>query len=196
MNIMKKKYWVAIVIALVLAAIVGPYMGVRTSHNPEVHEGDVIFQTSKSRQSPLIAAATLSPITHCGVIVMKNGKPYVLEAGGIVKLTPLDRFIDRGLWGMYWVKHPEQGDANMKLKYRNVLGTPYDLAFDMNNRKYYCGELVYDLYLKQYNTQLCEPTPIGSRLTWGMGDEMKRRGMDLKSLAVSPKDIFFSSHLD
>lgn len=193
---MKKKYWVAMFIALVLVAIVGPYMGVRTSHSPEVHEGDVIFQTSKSHQSPLIALATFSPMTHCGVIVMKNGKPYVLEAGGKVKLTSLDTFIDRGLWGMYWIKHPKQDDGNMKLKYNKLLGTSYDLAFDMNNSKYYCSELVYDLYLKQYETQLCEPTPIRSRHTWGMEGEMRRRGMDPNALAVSPKDLFFSNLLE
>lgn len=42
-------------------------------------EGDIIFQTSRSKQSPLIALATLSNKTHCGIIVEKNNKLYVLE---------------------------------------------------------------------------------------------------------------------
>ena len=42
-------------------------------------EGDVIFQTSLSQQSPLIKIGTRSIITHCGVVVMKGDKPYVLE---------------------------------------------------------------------------------------------------------------------
>ena len=45
----------------------------------DVREGDVIFQTSQSSQSPLIQIGTRSHITHCGIIVMRDGKPYVLE---------------------------------------------------------------------------------------------------------------------
>ena len=41
----------------------------------DVREGDVIFQTSLSQQSPLIKMGTRSTITHCGVVVMKDGKP-------------------------------------------------------------------------------------------------------------------------
>ena len=50
----------------------------RTERIEVVKEGDVIFQTSQSKQSPLIQIGTRSKITHCGIIVMKNGKPYVL----------------------------------------------------------------------------------------------------------------------
>ena len=46
----------------------------------DVKEGDVIFHTSPSNQSSLIQLATRSKISHCGIVVLKNGKPYVLEA--------------------------------------------------------------------------------------------------------------------
>jgi len=64
-------------------------------------EGDLIFQVSQSRQSPFIQLATNSPWSHCGVIVEKEGKPYVLEASNVVKLTPLKAWIDRGKMGRY-----------------------------------------------------------------------------------------------
>ena len=50
----------------------------QTASIKSVKEGDVIFQTSQSQQSPLIQIATRSKITHCGIIIMKDGKPYVL----------------------------------------------------------------------------------------------------------------------
>ncbi len=62
----------------------------------DVKEGDVIFQTSQSQQSPLIQIATQSTITHCGIIVTKDGKPYILETLKTLVLTPLDKFIARG----------------------------------------------------------------------------------------------------
>lgn len=45
----------------------------------DVREGDIIFQTSQSEQSPLIQIGTRSKITHCGIIVMRKGESYVLE---------------------------------------------------------------------------------------------------------------------
>ena len=37
----------------------------------KVKEGDIIFQTSKSSQSPFIMVATHSRWSHCGVVVEK-----------------------------------------------------------------------------------------------------------------------------
>ena len=69
----------------------------------DVREGDVIFQTSLSQQSPLIKIGTRSTITHCGVVVMKDDTPYVLETQKTLVLTPLDKFIARGKDGKYWL---------------------------------------------------------------------------------------------
>lgn len=42
-----------------------------------VQNGDIIFQTSLSSQSLAIQKATHSPYSHMGIIILKNGKPYV-----------------------------------------------------------------------------------------------------------------------
>lgn len=68
----------------------------RTERIEVVKEGDVIFQTSQSKQSPLIQIGTRSKITHCGIIVMKNGKPYVLETLQPLVFSLLNKFIARG----------------------------------------------------------------------------------------------------
>lgn len=70
---------IIIVIALPFMQIVKETLTAQTGAVGEVREGDVIFQTSLSEQSPLIQIGTRSKISHCGIIVMRGGKPYVLE---------------------------------------------------------------------------------------------------------------------
>ncbi len=48
--------------------------------------GDIIFQISRSSQSKAIQLATHS-ISHTGMLVMRNKKPYVFEAVEPVKYT-------------------------------------------------------------------------------------------------------------
>ena len=79
----------------------------------DVKEGDVIFHTSPSNQSSLIQLATRSKISHCGIVVLKNGKPYVLEARRTLVLTPLEKFIARGTEGRYWIKRSNK--ENIKI---------------------------------------------------------------------------------
>ncbi|CTT31971.1 putative peptidoglycan peptidase [Escherichia coli] len=51
--------------------------------------GDIIFQISRSSQSKAIQLATHSDYSHTGMLVIRNKKPYVFEAVGPVKYTPL-----------------------------------------------------------------------------------------------------------
>ena len=41
--------------------------------------------------------ATASPVTHCGIVIEKGDKLYVLEAENGVELTAIDKWIDRGI---------------------------------------------------------------------------------------------------
>ena len=66
-----------------------------TPHMSQLKEGDIIFHYSTSQQSKLIAVGTQSYITHCGIIVFRNGEPMVYEAIKTVRLTPLKKFINR-----------------------------------------------------------------------------------------------------
>ena len=107
---MTKKKIVQLLLALLLCIAASPFRSMIAesftgSKSPveDVKEGDVIFHTSLSRQSPLIKAATRSTMTHCGIIVMKDGEPYVLETLQTLVVTPLDEFIARGKNGKYWL---------------------------------------------------------------------------------------------
>ena len=165
----------------------------------DVREGDVIFQTSQSSQSPLIQIGTRSRITHCGIIVMRDGKPYVLETLKTLVLTPLDKFIARGKEGKYWLKRSDK--ENIKIDYAHYLGKPYDLAFSFDNDIYYCSELVYDIYKNQLGIELCKPKQVGDYLILGtdkldkIENTMQRRGITKEQYAVAPVDVFESEYL-
>ena len=165
----------------------------------DVREGDIIFQTSQSEQSPLIQIGTRSKITHCGIIVIRKGEPYVLETLRTLVLTPLDKFIARGKDGKYWLKRSDK--ENINIKYTHYLGKTYDLAFSFDNDIYYCSELVYDIYLNQLGIKLCEPKKVDDYLILCtdkiplIKSTMKRRGITNKQYVVAPVDIFESKYL-
>ena len=191
---------VLIVIALPFMQIAKETLTAETGPVSEVREGDVIFQTSKSQQSPLIQIGTRSKITHCGIIVMRGGKPYVLETLKTLVLTPLDKFIARGEDGKYWIKRSSR--ENIKIKYAKYLGKPYDLAFKFDNGRFYCSELVYDIYQKQLGIQLAEPRQVKDYLILftdrlpKIRRAMKRRGISKEQYAIAPVDIFNSEYLE
>ena len=191
---------IIIVIALPFMQIAKETLTAQTGAVGEVREGDVIFQTSQSEQSPLIQIGTRSKISHCGIIVMRGGKPYVLETLRTLVLTPLDKFIARGEEGKYWIKRSKK--ENIKIRYSNYLGKRYDLAFKFDNGRYYCSELVYDIYKKQLGIELAEPRQVKDYLILftdrlpKIKRAMKRRGISKKQYAIAPVDIFNSGHLE
>src|SRR5262245_32171996 len=63
---------------------------------PGVKDGDLIFQTSRSSQSLAIQRPTASRYSHMGLILYRDGKPYVFEAVATVRFTALDQWIARG----------------------------------------------------------------------------------------------------
>jgi hypothetical protein len=190
---------ILLILALPFSLMVTETFTAQTESIKDIREGDVIFQTSQSEQSPLLQIATRSKITHCGIIVMKNGKPYVLETLKTLVLTPLDKFIARGKDGKYWLKRSNK--ENIKIKYGSYLGKPYDLAFKFDNDKFYCSELIYDIYKNQLGIELCEPQKVSDYLILGTGKipqiekAMKKRGIAKDQYAVAPVDVFESVYL-
>ena len=196
-----------IILCIILLVTTLPFMSIiaeiytaRTGMVQDVREGDVIFQTSPSEQSPLIQIATRSKISHCGIIVMKNEKPYVLETLKTLVVTPLDKFIARGEDGKYWLKRSKK--ENIKIKYKSYLGKPYDKAFKFDNDKFYCSELIYDIYKNQLGIELCKPKKVGDYLILGtdklpkIEKAMKERRIIKEQYAVAPVDIFESDYLE
>ena len=121
---------------------------------PAVQEGDIVFQTSLSSQSRAIQLATRSKYSHMGLVIFRNGKPYVFEAEATARYTPLERWIARGSGHHYVVKR--LGDAGRQLTpealrrlesgARGFAGRPYDLYFEWSDDRVYCSELVWKVY--------------------------------------------------
>lgn len=72
-----------IAVALLSVAGIVVYLSLaRMEDMEDLKEGDLLFQISKSAQSPLIALATGSVYTHCGILVEKQGKWYCWKPPG------------------------------------------------------------------------------------------------------------------
>src|SRR5262249_45443635 len=118
---------------------------------PRLHDGDIIFHTSRSSQSLAIQRATGSAYSHMGIVFFRQGKPYVLEAASTVRYTPLSSWISRGTGGHFVVKRLRTADqvltpearGRLRMQAEAFLGKPYDLTFEWSDQRVYCSELVW-----------------------------------------------------
>lgn len=173
-------------IILILIAMLAT-LNINADERYDYKEGDIIFQISKSKQSPFVQFATGSVWSHCGIIIVKNNHFYVLEASNVVKLTPLDTWINRGRFKI--TTYRRIFNKPIKINYSKYLGQPYDLAFKFNNNKMYCSELVYTIYKDQFNYELCKPRKIKDYHTLGLSKMMRKRGMSPNQYVVAPCDL-------
>lgn len=119
-----------------------------------LRDGDIIFQRSRSAQGAAIELATGSTYTHMGIVLYMRGRPFVLEAVGPVRLTPLHAFTERGIDGEYVVKRLRDAATRLtpevRARIRSVaeryVGRPYDGRFEWSDERIYCSELVYKVY--------------------------------------------------
>ena len=129
------------------------------------NEGDLLFQDLDS--SPLcdaIEKVTKSfennSFSHIGIVVLVKNKHYVLEAftNGVDTIL-LDVFLNRSLNSN---KKPKVVVGRLQTKYStnipeaieigvDMIGKKYDPEFKLNNNKYYCSELIYDMFLLANN---------------------------------------------
>ena len=130
-------------------------MGLYTKWNySELKNGDIIFHTSKSSQSKAIQLATKSKYSHMGIIYKQNDSFFVFEAVQPVKLTPLDKWIKRGIDYHFIVKRLKERDKYLTETNLNIMfqtgdkfeGRDYDIYFNWSDDKLYCSELVYKIY--------------------------------------------------
>lgn len=134
----------------------------------ELKDGDLIFQTSHSPQSRAIQLATSSPYSHMGIVIHRNGNPFVYEAGATVGYTPLAEWIARGENGRYVVKRLKNADRLLTgeslSKLRRVAEEfhhkPYDPYFAWSDRQIYCSELVWKIYQRTLGLEIGRPQKL------------------------------------
>ncbi|KAF2337579.1 YiiX family permuted papain-like enzyme [Flavobacterium ginsenosidimutans] len=116
-------------------------------------DGDLIFQTSESKQCEAVRIATNSKFSHCGIIYDINGNWFVFEAVQPVKLTPLEDWIKHGKGSKYVVKRLKNDSVlkpevlqKMKDYSQQFDGKEYDAYFEWTDNRIYCSELIWKIY--------------------------------------------------
>ena len=188
-----KKILLIILSLLAVLLVATPLKSQRAPSTSALKEGDIVFQTSKSSQSKYIILATRSQWSHCGIIIERPDGLYVLEAISTVSITPYQQWVERGK-GKH-VSMKRYTEEPVKIKYSKYLGKPYDLAFKFGNGKWYCSELVYDIYKRQLGVELCKPRPVSDYVINGLDKVLSKRGIDKDQLVVAPKDLYESELL-
>ncbi len=121
---------------------------------PNLRNGDIIFQSLNSSAGEAICLATNSRFSHCGILFNQNNTWYVYEAIGPVKLTPLQEWVDRGIDREFEIKRLRNADQvltqatldNMLSVGRQFNGKEYDPQFRWSDARIYCSELVWKIY--------------------------------------------------
>lgn len=192
-----------------LLAVVGATVCVSPYASEAVQSGDIVFQTSRSSQSQAIQLATHSPYSHMGLVLIRSGKPYVLEAVATVRFTPLDEWSARGEGGQYVVKRLKNtgllaAPGNMGRLEKAALaflGHPYDPYFEWSDDRIYCSELVWKAYDQALGLQIGElarlstfdlsSAAVKNKLTERYGGKVP-----MNELVISPAAMFASSLLE
>lgn len=125
--------------------------------------GDIIFQSSQSKQCEAVKIATNSKFSHCGIIYIENGKTYVYEAVQPVKMTLFEDWISHGKDSKYVVQRLKNADKiltkevieKMKTYGKTFNNKDYDVYFEWSDEKIYCSELVWKIYKNGANIELC-----------------------------------------
>ncbi len=176
--------------------------------NDEIKNGDLIFQTSLSRQSKAIQLATNSKYSHCGIVYSDNGQFYVFEAIQPVKTTPLDKWIARGKDGHYVIKRFKNADEiltaetlqKMKQEGEKFKGKNYDTTFEWSDDKIYCSELIWKIYQRATGIEIGKLQKLSDLdlTNEAVKQKMKERYGDkipTEETVISPAAIFDSELL-
>lgn len=173
-----------------------------------VQSGDIIFQSTNSRQCQAIKLATKSEYSHCGIIFEDNGKFMVYEALQPVRVTPLEEWIERGEDGHYVIKRIKNAEtvltdstlANMINIGDSYLGKNYDLYFEWSDDKIYCSELVWKIYnqatgLEIGNLKKLKDFDLSSRIVKSIMTERYGDAIPYDEDVISPAGMFASDLL-
>ena len=174
----------------------------------KISEGDIIFQTDKSKQSKAIQLSTHSQYSHVGVIFKERCTYYVFEGTQPVKRTLLDTFITRGVGGHYVIKRIKNADLiltptiidKMKGLCQKFEGKNYDLTFEWSDDRIYCSELVWKVYKRATGIEIgtLQHLKDFDLTSNDVKKKMKERYGDsipMDEIVISPAAIFNYKHL-
>ena len=175
----------------------------------DLEDGDIVFHTSRSAQSQAIQRATGSKYSHMGLVLIRDGKPYVFEAVATARYTPLDQWARRGVDGRYVVKRvkssvrsltPDDLDR-LRRAAKDFEGKPYDLTFEWSDSRIYCSELVWKIYDRALGLKIGRLQKLGEfnlkdRAVKAKLQERYGRAIPVDETVISPSEMFQSDALE
>jgi hypothetical protein len=183
--------------------------GCSESGDYQHRDGDIIFHISKSNQSMAIQLPTKSKYSHVGIVFLRDGAPYVVEAVQPVKPTPLRDWVARGERGHFVVKRLRDAERELtpdKIKKMKQIahafdGREYDYYFEWTDKRIYCPELVWKVYDRGADIKVgASRTMIDFDLSHPVVQAKVRErfgdNIPLNEKVVSPADIFNSPALE
>ncbi|MCK5581309.1 MAG: hypothetical protein KAJ18_08560 [Candidatus Omnitrophica bacterium] len=167
--------------------------------NIDIREGDFIFQHLPGKLLRIISDVTQSQYSHCGIIVKKNNKFYVLEAIGPVKETPLNQWISYGIKDQFTIvrlkKHYQKNIPQIIKAAYQFQGLPYDIQYEWDDQKIYCSELIYKAAKRGAGIELANFKRLGE-LNWQPHQDFIRYiangELPLNRAMITPEDVAFS----
>lgn len=147
---------------LLFFILISSITGCQSAVDSTIKDGDIIFHESLSSQGAELKLSTKSQYTHMGIIYKMNGSYYVYEAVQPVKLTALEKWINRGKDGHYVIKRLRNADKvltetnlkKMKSVGKQFRGRSYDNLFQWSDTRIYCSELVWKIYKRALNIEI------------------------------------------
>ncbi len=143
-----------------------------------------------------------------GIIFIENGSPFVYEAAGDVKYTPLQTWIERGEGGHYVIKRLSDVGSSLtpitlgRLRQvaKEFRGKPYDASFGWSDDEIYCSELVWKIYYRGLGVEIGHLQKLGD---FDLSDELVRAKLQerygtkipLNEQVISPEEMFSSDLL-
>jgi len=137
--------------------------------SPQLHDGDLIFQTSTSAQSQAIQLATHSPYSHCGILFRRGQEWRVFEAVQPVSETSLAAWTARGQDGQFVVKRLRDAATvltpaavqRLRAAGEQYRGKSYDLYFGWSDERIYCSELLWKMYRQATGREIGQLQTLG-----------------------------------
>ena len=168
----------------------------------DFRKGDIVFQHLPGKLGSVICEVTNSSLSHCGLIVDRKGEPCVLEAIGPVRYISLKKWLrqgDKGRFTQMRLKEVSQDQvAKTVTAAEALLGRPYDIQYELDDKKIYCSELVYKAYLRGAEIEVGEKEELGN-LNWQGNEAFIRTitggDLPLERVMVTPASIARSSRL-
>ncbi len=162
----------------------------------DFRSGDILFQHLPGKLGSVICDVTNSPLSHCGMVVERQGELQVIEAVGPVRYISLKKWLQQGDQGHFMQMRlkgvsAKQIDSTIAAA-EIMLGRPYDIQYELDDGKIYCSELVYKAWLNGTEIEVGEKEKLGS-LKWQGNEAFIRTitggSIPLERVMVTPASV-------